>query len=95
MRIRDFKNIKPSDFFEKNYISYIIEQEKNNKLIIIHNASSEVLNLQLDELSEPEKWSVILDNKLAGIKAIDKSDVNISLNKISIPRKSSAVIQSK
>jgi len=101
--LKDFKNVKTSHFTCKNYIAYTIEEKKESEtqspdkkqLIVIHNASSDTLQLNINELCEPNNRIIIADNKYAGTDALNNSEVKISYKKISVPRKSSVVIQSK
>ncbi|NOZ35088.1 MAG: hypothetical protein GXO80_07310 [Chlorobi bacterium] len=88
---KDFKNIEYDKNCDKNYIAFKIR----NKIITIHNTSSDTLQLKLKELSNPEKWSIIVDNKKTDIENIKNSEVKIATEQISVPRKSTAVIIKK
>ncbi|MCF6365958.1 MAG: hypothetical protein L3J35_07105 [Bacteroidales bacterium] len=103
LSIKDFNNISVPYFNNKNYIAYIIKQKKESEsqrtekkqLIIAHNASSETLTLNIEELNKPDNWKIIVDSKNTGTEVINNSDVKIAYKKATIPRKSSVVIQSK
>ncbi|QEN03977.1 hypothetical protein EW093_04430 [Thiospirochaeta perfilievii] len=62
------------------------------KLIVIHNAGSEVLNLKCDDILNPNDWSIIVDGSSAGVYPIINSDVKIQNNIVSVPSNTSTVL---
>jgi len=75
----------------------VASKMRYKKLIVVHNVSPNSLALKVDDLTQPERWRVILDGNSAGVEPIlfSRTDVKISSNQIVVPPHSSAVIASE
>ena len=98
MSIKDYKVLRANSFVERSYIAYIVNNENNNssnnfnykKLLIIHNASNNKLQLNYKGLNSNS--FVISDNKRAGILKLENTEIVIENNLAIVPRKSSTII---
>ncbi|MDD3876686.1 MAG: alpha-amylase family glycosyl hydrolase [Bacteroidales bacterium] len=103
-----------SNFEAPQYLAYHLDNTLENEyatgirstlyseLIVVHNASADVLVLETTYIENPAEWVVILDSYNAGTKALTfspvpttqtgKTNVLIESHKLSIPSHSAAVI---
>lgn len=101
LSVKDFKNIRYDNQNPQNYTAYAIEDKfvlQDNKyqmLIIIHNAKAEKISLKLKDIPDIQNYSVLVDNKFAGTNNISNSEVIINENEFIIPAKSTTVIAVK
>lgn len=62
------------------------------KLIVIHNSSTESATIESDLILDSQNWVVLVDKDMAGTTPIENSTVNIQKGKVIVPPQSSAVI---
>jgi hypothetical protein len=96
---KDNKVLKANNSVDRNYIAYTINNQENTnneksdfkKLLIIHNASNELLKFPYKDLCK-EKSHTILDENNAGTSKISDTNVVINDGEINVPWKSSVVV---